>query len=152
MKPIKYEVLSVVLISDALFVFLVLLLIGLRNALGLDATLAALLITIFVFKSLLTVYGVYKMLQGWLGVTYYVMNGQLFIQSNIRSRESSGRYLSELRNAFVDQSYRGFKSQDYGAVKLEFASGASVEKVTLVGVDSPNIVAKKLLSMSKNDK
>lgn len=152
MKPIKYEVMSLVIVSDALYVFLVLLLIGLRNALGLDATLTVLLLTIFAFKSLVTVFGVYKMLQGWLGVTYYVVDGQLFIQSNIRRVNSSGRYLSDLRNAYVDQSYRGFKGQDYGSVKLEFASGASIENIVLTGVDKPDIVAKQLLSQSKNGK
>ena len=143
-KPVVFQTVLLVFISDALLLFSLLLFAGLRNALGVEAELIALTIVLFGVKTVITIYGVYKMLQSWLGVSYFVVNNKLYIQSEIRSVSSSVFHLSDISKAEAGQSYRASKRQDYGTVKISFARGASLDTIELKGVKDPDTFAIQL--------
>lgn len=146
-KPVVLQTVVLVLISDALLLFTLLLFVGIRNALGVEAELIALSILLFGFKSMITIIGVYKLLQSWLGISYFVVNERLYIQSEIRSSPSSVLSLKDITKAEANQSYKAAVRQDYGTVKISFARGAAVDTIELKGVKDPDTIA---IQLTKN--
>lgn len=149
-KPLLIQSLSLVFISDVLFLALILLIVGIRNALGLDAELVGFTLLLFTLKTVLVTYSLYMLIKEWLGVSYYVTNNQLYIQSEIRSVDSSVIDLKKLGRAVSSTSYKAHKRTDYGNVTLEFAKGASTFSVVLKGVNNPDKVANNILSGQKS--
>lgn len=147
-KPAITQSVAALIVSDGLFILLVFLMIGIRNALGLTTTLAMLIFAIFVVKAIITTVGIYMILRNWLGISYYVMDGQLVIKSSIKQAMSSTRNLRELRNVQAGNKYFGSYEQKYGNVVLEFSTGASKENITLRGVENPELVGKRLMDHS----
>lgn len=146
-KPLMLQIMTVIFVSDVLFVFLILLLVGVRNVLGLDASLVAFTVLLFCVKTAITVYGAYTTMRNWLGVSYFVNSKRLAIQSDIRQAASSVWPLKDLRSVKVDDSYVLFRKTDYGDIHLNFSSGAAKQDVYLRNVKNPTEVAGKL---SKN--
>jgi hypothetical protein len=145
-KPLLIQSVSLVFISDVLLVLILLLIIGLRNVLGIDAELIGFSILIISAKTLITAYGLYKMTKSWLGVSYFVVNNQLYIQSDIREVDSSVINLKDLSRAVSSTSYNVKKKTNYGDVALEFAKGASTFTIVLRGVLNPDQISKSLAS------
>jgi hypothetical protein len=144
-KPLVKMAVSIVVISDLLFLFVLFSIIGLREALGLDATLIGLSIAIFCFKSVVTAFGIYTLLRDGLGVTYFIVNNKLHIQSSVRSINSQIIELKEVQRATSSNSYQLFKKTDYGDVIIEFSKHAQEDKVILRGVLNPDLITESIL-------
>ena len=143
-KPVVVKTVVLVAVSDAVLLLSLLLIIGIRNILGIDAELIGVAIVLFGLKTLVTVYGVYRMMQYWLGVTYYVVQNKLYVQSEIRQLPSSIYELKDIARVVADQSYTGFSKQDYGTVKISFVRSTPADDITLIGVKDPEAIARQL--------
>ena len=143
-KPIVYQTVTLVVVSDALLLFTLLLIVGFRNTVGVDSSMIGFSIVLFGFKAIITAYGVYKSMQSWLGVTYFVVNNQLYIQSDVRSVNSTVFHLKDITKAQADQAYRAHRKQAYGTVHLTFARGMQVDEYRLTGIKDPDGIARML--------
>ncbi len=145
-KPFIANVIAMVLTSYAMILGTLLVVVAIRRALGIDATLIWLSILLFVGISLTSVMALYSLIDGWARVSYFVANNKLIIQSNSRQHSSSSRSLKNLHKVSSSNAYRMMKSRDHGDVTLEFAKSGSTETVVLRGVKHPSQVAQKLNS------
>ena len=108
-----------VLFSDLVFLALILLLIGIRDTVGVDSSLVGFTSLLFVIKSALTAGALYKLLHTWLAVTYFVVNNKLYIQSDVRSVNSAVIELRDVHRASAARKYRGFNKTEYGDVIID---------------------------------
>lgn len=136
---------TVILVSDALFVFLLLFIVGIRNVLGLDAELIGFSVLMFTVKSLLTAGSLYTTMRSWLGVSYFVVDNKLYIQSDVRHISSVIIELKDVHKATAKNSYKFLKKTEYGNVIIDFTKRASGEPVVLQGVSNPQEVANRLV-------
>jgi hypothetical protein len=144
-KPLVAFSVSVVVVSDILFIILLLFIIGVRSILGLDAELIGLTFLLFIVKSVITAASLYTAMRSWLGVTYFVHGQKLYIQSNIRQVSSGIIDLKDVHKATVKDSYRYMRKTDYGDVVIDFNQRTSADQVILQGVKDPQEVANLLL-------
>ncbi len=135
---------SFVVFSDLVFLALLLLIIGIRNGIGVDSSLIGLTSILFLVKSALTAIALYRLLHIWLGVSYFVVNNKLYIESEVRQVDSSVIELKDVHRANASRTYRGWNKTEYGDVVIEFRTRASDNKVTLTGVKNPEDVAAKI--------
>jgi predicted membrane protein len=137
-----------ILFSDLVFLALILLLVAIRNGIGVDSSLVGFTTLIFLIKSALTAGALYKMLHTWLGVTYFVVNNRLYIDSDVRHVNSTVIELKDVFKASADRKYRGFNKTEYGDVIIEFRTRASDNKISLTGIKNPEEVAAKIAETS----
>jgi len=143
-KPLIVQTITMIIVSDTLYVFTLLSFIGLRNALGLDAQLIGLALALFIFKTIITIYSIYIILRQWLGISYFVSNGQLHIASEIRNVPSTIFALKDISKAVSSDSYSLLKKREYGSVVVSFTHGAVKENITLQSVKNPGQIANLL--------
>ncbi len=148
-KPIVMRVVSLVLVTDALLLMALLLIVSLRNILGVDAQLIGLAVVLFSAKTLFTIYSVYSMMQSWLGVTYYVVEDKLYAQSDVKSVSSKIYRLEDISSVIADQAYWGPSGQDYGTVRITFVRSTKEKDIVLQGVKNPDTIANQLSKASK---
>ena len=140
-KPVVKKAIMIVLLSYALLLFSLLLIVAIRNALGIDSTLVGISFVLFGLFSILTTASLYTLLDGWLRVSYFVSGGQLHIKSKSKNFSSSTRSLNDLMRVSAAQSYKMFTAQNHGEIVLEFAKAGSSEKLVLKDVSDPDRVA-----------
>lgn len=143
-RPIIFQSMIIVLMSYSLLLFSLLLIVGIRRILGIDATLIGIGIVLFGVFSFFTASALYKLMDAWLRVSYFVSNNQLFLKSDSKHISSSTRSLGDITKVSADHAYRFFRPQDYGNVTIHFARGGSEEILTLKDVYKPSKIAKKL--------
>lgn len=148
-KPIVYQTVTLVVVSDALLLFTLLLIIALRNAVGVDTQMIGLGIVILGIKAIITGFGLYRLLVESLGVTYFVQNHMLYIHSEIRQQPSTVYRIKDIAKAVADDSYRGVKKQEYGNVTITFNRNTSNDTIILRNVVDPSRVAVILSSGGK---
>lgn len=143
-KPVVLQTVTVVALSDILLLAALLTTVGIRNALGLDAQLIGITVLFLGLKMVITTYGVFNMIRSWLGVSYFVVNNQLHVHSDIRSKSSEVYPLKDLAKASASTAYRMASAQNYGNVEIVFSRGAAVDSFTLHGVIDPELIARQL--------
>lgn len=148
-KPIVMRVVSLVLVTDALLLLTLLLIVSIRNILGVDAQLIGLTVVLFSAKTLFTVYAVYSMMQQWLGVTYYVVGDKLYAQSDVKLQSSNIYELKDISRVTADQSYVLTAKQDYGTIRISFVRSSKEKDIVLLGVKNPETIAQQLSKASK---
>lgn len=138
--PLIVRMVTIIAASDLLFLLLIILIVSVRNILGIDSAMLFLFVLLFLGKTAVTLFAAYKQLRVWTGVSYYVMDGNLVVQSRVPSIASSTRKLKDLVNIRVTSGSALMGSRDSGNITLEFSSAASKEQVTLFDVDEPKRV------------
>ncbi len=141
--PLLMRAVSIVVATDALYIFTILFLVGLRNILGLDATLIGLAFVLFFIKSALSAYALYGILNPWLKTSYYVMDKKLVIHTSQSSKESKVLNLKEVRSVSVSKSRLG-SVMKYGSIRVLFAEGSFERQVIIKDVANPELVAGRL--------
>ena len=141
--PLITRTISIAVVSDALLILTLLLLVAIRDTLGVDSTLAGLSILIFALKTMIMVFGLFTVLNDWLKTSYFVSNGQLVIYSTSAAKDSNVYNLSEVRSMKLDKGRLGSKF-NHGNITLKFAQGSYKENVTLTDVSSPEQVMANL--------
>lgn len=133
-----------VVFSDLVFLALILLIVALRDAAGIDASLVGFTTIVFIIKSALTAGALFRLLHTWLGVSYFVVNNKLYIESDVRQVDSAVIELKDVHRANASRTYRGWNKTNYGDVVIEFRTRASDNKVVLTGVKNPEEVAAQI--------
>lgn len=141
--PLISRALYIAVSTDAIYVLTLFLILGIRNTLGVDATLAGLALLLFFIKTALMVYGLFMVLSGWLKTSYFVMGGQLVIYSRSVSKQSEVYNLSEIRSIKL-RSNRPGKKFNYGNIEIKFAQGGTSDTIILTDVSHPNQVVTQL--------
>ena len=141
--PVIIRCISIIALSDAVFMLLIFLLIALRNAAGLEVVFIGLVSITFVFKTALTIAAVYLTMNVGLSTIYYVRDGALVLEATSKDDETYAYTLSDVHSLKISKGTLG-SMLDYGDIVLIPKKSYFKNDVVLHDVRYPDKVARSL--------